>query len=80
MSRLLSQGVEGVSREKEAMDRVSSQCLVPGLLTAARTCRKVVQATHSCRALGSGNEPTQIYKVPRTFGSGGGKVCEFPGE
>ena len=38
------------------MGRASSQCLVAGFLTVARTCRKVVQATPSCRALGSGNE------------------------
>ena len=31
--------------------------LVSGLLTAARTCSKVAQATPSYRALGSGNEP-----------------------
>ena len=51
------QGVECVSREKEGMGRASSQCLVAGLLTAARTCRKVAQATPICRALGSGSEP-----------------------
>ena len=39
------------------MGRASSQCLSPGLLTVARTWRKVVQATPSCRALGSVNEP-----------------------
>ena len=48
------QGAEHVSREKEAMDRTSSQCLVAGFLTVARTFRKVAQATPSCRALGSG--------------------------
>ena len=72
--------VLSVSREKEAMDRVSSQCLVFGLLRAARTCRKVVRAPPSCRALGSGNEPRQIYKVPRALGSGSSSMCEFPGE
>ena len=51
------QGAECVSREKEAMGRDSSQCLVAGFLTAGGTCRKVVQDTHSCRALGSSNEP-----------------------
>ena len=51
------QGAECVSREKEAMGRASSQCLVAGLLAIARTCRKVLQATPTCRALGSGNEP-----------------------
>ena len=62
------------------MGRASSQCLVAGLLTAARTCRKVPLATPSCRALGSGNEPRKIYKVPRAFGSGRSQVCKFPGE
>ena len=38
------------------MGRASSQCLVVGLSTAARTCRKVALARPSCRALGSGNE------------------------
>ena len=46
-----------VSRKKEAMGRASSQCLAGGLLTVARTCRKVVQATPSCRALGSVIQP-----------------------
>ena len=51
-----SQDAECVSSKKEAMGKASSRCLVAGLLTAARTCRKVAQATPSCRALGSGNE------------------------
>lgn len=34
-----------------------SQGLVAGLLRVASTYRKVVQATPSSRALGSGNEP-----------------------
>ena len=34
----------------------SSQCLVIGLSTVARTCRKVAQATPSCNALGNVNE------------------------
>ena len=36
------------------MGKASSQCMVAGLLTVARTCRKVVQATPSCRTLGGG--------------------------
>ena len=56
------------------MGRASSQCLVARLLTAARTCRKVPLATPSCRAL------MQINKVPRAFGSGSSRVCEFSGE
>ena len=51
------QDVQCVFREKEAMGRASSQCLIIGLSIAARTCRKVAQATPSCRALGSGKEP-----------------------
>ena len=51
------QGAECISREREAMGRASSQCLVTGHLTVARTRRKVAQATPSCRALGSVNEP-----------------------
>ena len=39
------------------MSRASSQCLVTGPLTVARTHRKVVQAAPSCRALGSGSDP-----------------------
>ena len=62
------------------MVMAGSQCLVAGLLTAARTCRKVAQATPSCRDLGSGNEPRPIYKVPRAFGSDSIRLCEFPGE
>ena len=66
--------------EKEAMGRASSRCPVVGLSTEARICRKVAQATPSCRVLESGNEPRQIDKVPRAFGSGSSRVCEFPGE
>ena len=59
------------------MGKASRPCLVAGVLTTARMCRKVVQATPSFRALGSGSEPRQIYKVPRAFGSGSSRVCEF---
>ena len=62
------------------MGRANIQCLVAGLLTAARTCRMVAQILPSCRAMGSGNEPRQIYEVPRAFSSGRRRVCEFPGE
>ena len=44
----------------------SSQCLVARLLTAARTCKKVVMKLR------------QIDKVPRAFCSGNGRLCEFP--
>ena len=56
--RLISpwEGAVHASREMEAMGRASSQCLVAGPLTVARTHRKVVQATPSCRALGSGSD------------------------
>ena len=53
----ISQNTQCVFREKEAVGRASSQFLVAGLLTAARTYRKVAQATSSCRAQGSCNEP-----------------------
>jgi len=38
------------------MGKASSQCLVIGLSVAARTCRKVTQASPSCWALESGNK------------------------
>ena len=41
VSRCYPQCAECVSREKEAIGRASSQCLVAGLLTVARTCRKL---------------------------------------
>jgi len=44
------------SREMEAMGRASSQCLVAGPLTVARTCREVAQASPGFRALGHGND------------------------
>ena len=50
-------GAACVSSSKEAMDSVSILCLVAGLLTIARLCRKVAHATPSCRPQGSGNEP-----------------------
>ena len=42
------------------MGRTSSQCLVSGLLTVARTCRKVTQGSPSCRTLGSANDPQAV--------------------
>ena len=51
-----SQDAKCVFREKEEMGRSFSQCLVVGLSIAARICRKLAQATPSCRALGSGNK------------------------
>ena len=51
-----SQDAQHVFREKEALGMASSQCLVIGFSTAARTCRKVAQAPPSCGDLGSGNE------------------------
>ena len=62
------------------MGRASSQCLVAGLLTAARStgrwCRILLVAgpwevIMSLR---------QIDKVPRAFVSGKSIVCEFQGE
>lgn len=39
------------------MGRASIQDLFAGLLTVARTCRKVAQSSPSCMALGIDNEP-----------------------
>ena len=47
----------GTSMEVEVMGRASSQCLVGGPLTVARTHRKMVQVAPSCRTLGSGSDP-----------------------
>ena len=79
MSRLLSQNAQCVFRETEKVGRASSQCLVIGLSIAARSCRKVAQATPSCRALGI-DSSRQIFKVTRAFGSISSRVCEFLGE
>ena len=57
------------------MGRAGSQCLVAGLLSAARTCRKAAQATWEVVM-----SLRQIYEVHRAFGSGSSKLCEFPGE
>ena len=62
------------------MGRASTQCLVAGFLTIARTCRKVLQATPSCMVLGSGNEPQEDLNDPGAFGSVSSRVCKFPGE
>ena len=44
------------SRKMEAMDKVSSQCLVARPLPVARTHREVVQAVPAYRALESGRD------------------------
>ena len=62
------------------MGRASSQCQVAGLLTAARTCRKMVQATPGLGLWAVVMILRQIYEVLRAFGSGSSRVCEFPGE
>ena len=49
------------------MGRASSQCLIAGLLIAAR---KVMQADLICRALGSGKSLGQISTVPGAVHSG----------
>ena len=46
-----------VAKEMEAMGRTSSQCLVAGSLTVARTHGGVTQPSSGYRALGSGSEP-----------------------
>ena len=56
----LFQGAVRASMEMEAMGRASSQCLVAGPLTVARTCRKMVQAVPSCRALGSDSDQAGV--------------------
>ena len=45
------------SREMDAIDRASSQCLVMGLLTVVRTSGEVALAAPCCRALGSSSDP-----------------------
>ena len=62
------------------MGRASSQCLVAGLLTVARTCRKVAQATPSCMALGRGNEPQANLGGAWSISQCSGRACEFPWE
>ena len=62
------------------MDRFSSQCLVVGLTTEARTYRKVAQATPSCRSWEVVISSRQIFKVTRAFGSSHSRVREFPSE
>ena len=47
------------SKEVDEMGRTCSQCLVAGHLTLVRTPWEVVQATPSCRALGS-NSDSQV--------------------
>ena len=68
------------SREVEAMGRASSQCLVAGPLTVARTCVKVAQAAPSCRAPGSDTDPQTGIGGAQAFGSGSQRLCVFPGK
>ena len=74
-------GHECISMEKEAVGRASSQCLLAGLLTVARTCWKMVQATPSCRALGRSNKPQagRFRQFPRHLAVAAAG-CEFPGD
>ena len=46
-----------VSKEREAVGRACSHCLVAGPLTVVRTCGEMAQAAPGCRALGSGSDP-----------------------
>ena len=62
------------------MGRSSSQCLVAGPLTVARTCREVVQAVPGCRDLGSGSDPQGAVGGAQSLCSGNSRVCVFPGE
>ena len=45
------------------MGRVSSQCLVAGPLTVARTCGKVAQAAPSCTTLGSDSDQVGVGSI-----------------
>ena len=46
------------------MGGARSQCLPSGPFIVARTCKKVVQADTSCKALGSGSSPRQVHVDP----------------
>ena len=63
-----------VTRENEARGRVA------GLLTIARTCRKVAQATLSYRALEIGDEPQADLGGAESSWQWQCRVYEFPGE
>ena len=49
------------------MGRASSQFLLTGLSTAVRTCRRVAQATPSCKLLEVVMSSGQIYKFSKVL-------------
>ena len=75
-------GIQAVvaSREMEAMDKASSQCLVAGPLTVARTGREVAQAAPVCRPLGSGNDPQAGVGGSWIIWQWQQQDCAFPSE
>ena len=64
------------------MGRAIIQCLVAGILIAARNCRKVAQDTPSCRSLDSVNEPQAhlgcVQRIWQVTGTGfvSSEACE----
>ena len=56
-----------------------TQCLVIGLSVEGKTCKKVAQATSSCRTWEVAMSSRQIYKVIRVFGNSSNTMSEFPG-
>ena len=63
------------------MGRASSQCLVAGVSTAARTCRNLAQAAPVAGPWEVVMSSRQNYKVTRAFGSSSSsRVREVPGE
>ena len=64
-------------RDMEALGMASSQWLIVGPLTVARTHREEVQAALICWVLGSSHDPQPVSSA---FGSGSSRACAFPGE
>ena len=62
-------GVQPVctSREMEAMSRASSQCLIAGPLTVARTHGEVAPAAPVCSALGSSDDPQAVVGITQSI-------------
>ena len=62
------------------MGRASSQCLVAGLLIATGPAGRWHMLLLTAGPWEVVMSLKQIYKVPRAFGSGSRRVCEFPGD
>ena len=60
------------------MGRASSQCLVAGLLTVARTLGKVARLSQFAGPLEVAVTLKQVYLAPRVFGSVSSKACASP--